>query len=79
MTKIDNSGALAREARGAERTTGIPMQNNSINRYGNPNATRVYFDGKSHSHRRLVKQRQLKSRKAEIVSVSVFSKVLSSE
>ena len=46
------------------------------------NATRAYFDGKSHSHLRLVKQRQLKSqwrrkRNAEIVSVSVFSKVLS--
>ena len=54
--------------------------NNSINRYGNPNATRGYFGGKSHSHLRLViiKQRQLKSqsrrkRKAEIVSVSVSS------
>ena len=52
--------------------------NNSINRYGNPNATRGYFGGKSHSHPRLVKQRQLKSqsrrkRKAEIVSVSVSS------
>ena len=52
--------------------------NNSINRYGNPNATRSYFGGKWHSHPRLVKQRQLKSqsrrkRKAEIVSVSVSS------
>ena len=54
--------------------------NNSINRYGNPNATRGYFGGKSHSHLRLViiKQRQLKSqsrrkRKAQIVSVSVSS------
>ena len=52
--------------------------NNSINRYGNPNATRGYFGGKWHSHPRLVKQRQLKSqsrrkRKAEIVSVSVSS------
>ena len=54
---------------------------NSINRYGNPNATQGYFGGKSHSHRRLVKQRQQKNRrrkrKAEIVSVSVLSKVLS--
>ena len=52
--------------------------NNSINRYGNPNATRGYFGGKWHSHPRLVKQRQLKSqsrrkRKAEIISVSVSS------
>ena len=52
--------------------------NDSINRYGNPNATRGYFGGKWHSHPRLVKQRQLKSqsrrkRKAEIVSVSVSS------
>ena len=52
--------------------------NNSINRYGNPNATRGYFGRKWHSHPRLVKQRQLKSqsrrkRKAEIVSVSVSS------
>ena len=52
--------------------------NNSINSYGNPNATRGYFGGKSHSHPRLVKQSQLKSqsrrkRKAEIVSVSVSS------
>ena len=37
------------------------MLNASINRYGNPNATRGYFGGKSHSHPRLVKQRQLKS------------------
>ena len=42
----------------------------------------VIFGRKSHSHRRLVKQRQQKSqlrrkRKAEIVSVSVLSKVLS--
>ena len=29
------------------------MYNNSINRYGNPNATRGYFGGKSHSHPRL--------------------------
>ena len=48
------------------------MQNNSNNTYGNPNGTRRYF----------VKQRQLRSqwrrkRKAEIVSASVFSKVLS--
>ena len=42
------------------RTTVISMWNNSINRYGNPNATRGYFGGKSHSHRRLVKQRQKK-------------------
>ena len=52
--------------------------NDSINRYGNLNATRGYFGGKRHSHPRLVKQRQLKSqsrrkRKAEIVSVSVSS------
>ena len=45
-------------------------------------ATQGYFGGKSHIHRRLVKQRQQKSqyrrkRKAEIVSVSVMSKVLS--
>ena len=58
------------------------MSNNSINRYGNPNATRGYFGGNSHSHQRLVKQRRQKSqkrrkRKAEIVSVSVLSKVLS--
>ena len=51
--------------------------NNSVNRYGNPNATRGYFGRKSHSHPRLVKQRQLKSqwrrkRKAEIVSVPVL-------
>ena len=50
--------------------------NNSINRYGNPNATRAYFDRKSHSHPRLVKQRQLKSqwtrkRKAEILSICI--------
>ena len=37
------------------------MLNNPINRYGNPNATGGYFGGKSHSHPRLVKQRQLKS------------------
>ena len=67
------------------RSTDRPLRrhtnvNNSINRYGNPNATRGYFGGKSHSHLRLViiKQRQLKSqsrrkRKAEIVSVSVSS------
>ena len=41
-----------------------------------------YFGGKSHSHPRLVKQRQLKLNKdekgkVEIVSVSVLSKVLS--
>ena len=65
------------------RTTGIPMSKNSINRYGNPNATRGYFGGNSHSHQRLVKQRQEKSqkrrkRKAEIVSVPVLSKVLRS-
>ena len=36
------------------RTAGIPMLNCSINRYGNPNITRGYFGGKSHSHRRLV-------------------------
>ena len=64
------------------RTTGIPMQNNSINRYSDPNATRGYFGGKLHSHQRLVRQRQLKSqwrrkRNAEIVSVSMLSKVLS--
>ena len=58
------------------------MQNNSINRYGKPNATRGYFGGRSHSLRRLVKHKQLKSqwrrkRKAEIVSVSVLSKLLS--
>ena len=41
------------------RTTSIPIQNNSFNRYGNPNVTRSYFDGKWHSHPRLVKQRQL--------------------
>ena len=51
------------------------MSNNSINRYGNPNATQGYFGGNSHSHLRLVKQRR--KRKAEIVSVSVLSKVLS--
>ena len=34
---------------------------NETNRYDNPNATGVYFGGKSHIHRRLVKQRQLKS------------------
>ena len=60
------------------RTTGILMSITQINSYGNPNATRGYFGGKSHSHPRLVKQRQLKSqsrrkRKAEIVSVSVSS------
>ena len=55
------------------RTTGIPMKNNSINRYGNPNATRGYFGGKSHSHRCLVKQRQ---QKRKVVSVSVLCKVL---
>ena len=32
------------------RTTGIPMQNNSINRYGKPKATRGFFGGKSQSH-----------------------------
>ena len=42
------------------RTTGIPMKNNSINRYGNPNAIRGYFGGNSHSHQRLVKQRKPK-------------------
>ena len=36
------------------------MQNNLINRYGNPNATLGYFGLKSHSQPRLVKQRQLK-------------------
>ena len=50
--------------------------NNSINRYGNPNATEVILEGNRHP--RLVKQRQLKSqsrqkRKAEIVYVSVSS------
>ena len=44
-------------ARPSVRTTGIPMWNNSINRYGNPNATRGCFGGKSHSHLRLLKQR----------------------
>ena len=44
--------------------------------------TRGYFDEKSHSHQRLVKQRQLKSqskrkRKVEIISVFVLSKLLS--
>ena len=34
------------------RTTDIPMKNNSINRNGNPNTTRGYFGGKSHSHPR---------------------------
>ena len=53
-----------------------------MNRHGNPNATRGYFGGKSHSHRRLVKQRQQKNqqrrkREAEINSLSVLSKVLS--
>ena len=48
----------------------------------NPNATQGYFDGKLHCHQRLVKQKQLKSQgrrkwKAEIVSISVFSTVLS--
>ena len=38
-------------ARPSVRTTG--MWNNSINRYGNPNATRGYLGGKSHSHPRL--------------------------
>ena len=47
------------------RTTGIPMLNYSINRYGNPNITRGYFGGKSHSHRRLVKQRQQRVNKDE--------------
>ena len=47
------------------RTTSISMENNSINRYGNPDATRDYFGGKSHSHPRLVKQRQLKLNKDE--------------
>ena len=42
-------------------TTGIPMWNNSFHRYGNPNVTQGYFDGKSHSHPRFVKRRQLKS------------------
>ena len=42
----------------------------------------VILVGKSHSHRRLVKQRQLKSqyrrkKKAEIVSVSLLSQLLS--
>ena len=32
------------------RTTGIPMQNNSINRYGKPEATRGFFGGKSQGH-----------------------------
>ena len=56
------------------------MKNGSINRYGNPNVTRGYFGGKSHSHGRLVKQRQSQKRrkwKAEIVSISVLSKVFS--
>ena len=57
-------------------------ENNSIERYGNPNATRGYFGGKSDSHPRLVKQRHeesIKRRKwkAEIVFESVLSKVLS--
>ena len=44
-------------------------------------ATWGLFGGKSHRHRRLVKQRQLKTqyrrkRKAEVVTVSVLSKVL---
>ena len=32
------------------RTTGIPMQNNSINRYGKLKATRGFFGGKSKGH-----------------------------
>ena len=36
-------------------------KNNSINRYRNRNATQGYVSGKSHSHRHLVKQRQLNS------------------
>ena len=35
---------------------------NSINKYGNSNATRAYFGGKSHSNPRLVSERQLKKR-----------------
>ena len=47
-----------------------------------PNASRGYFGGKSHSHPSRVKQTQLnrqyrRKRKAEIVSVSVLSEVLS--
>ena len=48
-------------ARPSVCTTGIPMLNNPINRYGNSNATGGYFGGKSHSHPRLVRQTQLKS------------------
>ena len=72
-----------RPARTPSRPTVLPHHrhtnvNNSINRYGNPNANRGYFGGKSHSHPCLVKQRQLKSqserkRKAEIGSLSVSS------
>ena len=41
-------------------------------------ATRGYFGGKSHSHWRLVKHsQQIRKRKAEIVLVSVLSKLLS--
>ena len=76
------------------------MLNNSINRYGKPNATRGYFGGKSYSHSRLcgadgrsgVRSHDYqifsdgyittfsyagRNRKVAIVSVSVFSKVLS--
>ena len=48
-------------ARPSVRTTGMPMLINSINRYGNPNVARGYFDRKSHSHPRLVKQRKQQS------------------
>ena len=42
-----------------------------FNRYGHPNATRVYFGGKSHSRQRLViRDNSRRKRKVEIVSVS---------
>ena len=48
-----------------------------INRYGNLDAIRSYFGGKSHSHGRLVNQRQLKSRKDENGKRKLLSKVSS--
>ena len=63
-------------------TTGIPLQNNSINRYGNPNATRGFFWREiawppASCKAEIIKQSIKTRRKTDIVSVSVLSKVLS--
>ena len=50
-------------ARTSVRTTGIPMYNNSINRYGNPNATQGFiWEEISWSTRLLERKKQQQSR-----------------